>query len=395
MTATDSELGVTFINALMDGRIGSLRVQGSVIASIDQNPQRGDRIVDLRGDRLLPGLINAHDHLQLNNLPALEASKRYRHVKQWIDDIILRRRTDPDFEARVTVARDARLFIGGIKNLLGGATTVAHHDPLYPSLCLPDFPVAVLANYGWSHSLYIESEFDVSRACRATPDEWPWIIHAAEGLDEDAAAEFERLDSLSCIQANTVLVHGVALDQAQRRRLRRAQGALVWCPSSNLRLFGKTADVEELAAYGRVALGTDSRLSGSNDLLEELNLAGQSGRFDDAALESLVTSSSARILKLKDRGVLQVGLRADLLILPAAALLSNSTRADVRLIIVNGEARYGDADYAGAHSPQKPWTPIRVDGRRKVLLQRIAAQLSRLSATEEGLVLPDRIEQAA
>ena len=48
---------------------------------------------------------------------------------------------------------------------------------------------------------------------------WPWIIHAAEGLDDEAAAEFERLDALGCIGANTLIVHGVALDPAQRKRL--------------------------------------------------------------------------------------------------------------------------------------------------------------------------------
>ncbi len=60
-----------------DGNIGSLRIVGSRIAALDVDPQPEDLIVDLAGDRLLPGLINAHDHLQLNSLPALSRRGRY------------------------------------------------------------------------------------------------------------------------------------------------------------------------------------------------------------------------------------------------------------------------------------------------------------------------------
>ncbi len=70
------------------------------------------------GDRLLPGLINAHDHLQLNSLPDHETPKFYQHARDWIAEVDGRRRTDPQFEAGVFVARDERLLLGGLKNLL-------------------------------------------------------------------------------------------------------------------------------------------------------------------------------------------------------------------------------------------------------------------------------------
>lgn len=387
--------GVTFINARMNDTVGTLRVVGSKIAGVGQAPARDDHIVDLRGDRLLPGLINAHDHLQLNSLPALSFDKRYRNVKEWIGDINQRRQSDPEFEAQVAVAREARLWIGGIKNLLSGVTTVAHHDPLYPTLSEPQYPVAVVAKYGWSHSLYIDSPSQVNESYRATPGDWPWIIHAAEGIDEDAAAEFDCLDGLGCIGPNTVLVHGVALERAQHRRLHCAKAALIWCPASNIDLFGRTADIRNLLDCGRVALGTDSRLSGSRDLLEELWLAGRLGGLDEADLITLVSGASARILRLSDRGALRVGLRADLLILPAGARLSRVTRAEVGLVVLNGEARYGEAEHARAYSPTTSWISVQVDGKKKLLAPHIAARLSRLGVTEKGLVLADRIERAA
>jgi cytosine/adenosine deaminase-related metal-dependent hydrolase len=388
--------GLTFINAqLAGGDIGSLRIVDSRIAAIREAPQAGDRIVDLEGDRVLPGLINAHDHLQLNSMPPLEFGRQYLNVRDWIADINARRRSDPSFEAQVAVARDERLLIGGVKNLLSGVTTVAHHDPLYPFLSNIDCPTGIVAEYGWSHSLYIDGEEKVRNAYARTPFQWPWIIHAAEGVDEEAAGEFERLDALGCIGSKTLLVHGVALTHAQRKRLAAAAAGLIWCPSSNLRLFGKTAQVGDLIARGRVALGTDSRLSGARDLLDELRLAGEVGSLDDPTLESLVTRDSARLLRLADRGSLQVGSRADILILPPRSRLSKTTRSDVRLVLRGGNVRYGDKDCAQAVAPTAYLTEVRVDGKPKILDSRIATLLSRSSLHEGGVELPDVAWRAA
>jgi cytosine/adenosine deaminase-related metal-dependent hydrolase len=388
--------GVTFVNArLSGGEIGSLRIVGSRIAAYCEKARTGDRVMDLQGDRVLPGLINAHDHLHLNSLLPLESGKHYRNAHAWIMDVDARRKTDPAFEASARVSRDRRLAVGGMKNLLSGVTTVAHHDRLYPFLSNPGFPTQVIDTYGWAHSLYIDGEARVRDSYRRTPDAWPWIIHAAEGLDEAAAGEFERLDAMGCLRANTLIVHGIALDRAQRGRLERAAAGLLWCPSSNLRLFGKTADTAELIARGRVALGTDSRLSGGRDLLDELRVAAESSGLDDPTLESLVTGHSARLLRLSDRGTLKVGARADILILPAGTPLSGAVRADVRLVMVGGIVRYGDAHYACAAAPTSRWAQVRVDGKSKVLEAGLADLLADTGAREPGLEFTDPAWRAA
>src|SRR6185437_13136996 len=253
--------GITFVNADIGTGTTSLRVAGSRIVAMGAAAPAGDLVVDLCADRLLPGLINAHDHLHLNTLRPLEPPQRWQHVREWIAEINLRRRTDPAFESQIAVAKDDRLLIGGLKNLLSGVTTVAHHDTMYPFLSSERFPTGVLSDCGWSHSLYLDGDEQVRNAYRRTPPGRPWIIHLAEGVDAEAASEFDRLEALGCLGPNTLLVHGIALDRFRRVRLEAAAAGLIWCPSSNLRLFGSTAEVSELARHGRAILGTDSRLS--------------------------------------------------------------------------------------------------------------------------------------
>jgi cytosine/adenosine deaminase-related metal-dependent hydrolase len=389
-------MNITFINAqFAGGRVGSLRIRGARIAALDVDPEPADAVVDLDGERLLPGLINAHDHLQLNSLPEHETPKFYRHARDWIAEVDGRRRTDPQFEAGASVARDERLLFGGLKNLLSGVTTVAQHDPLYPFLTQAGYPISVVRDYGWSHSLYIDGEQSVAESYRATPAAWPWIVHAAEGQDQDAANEFERLEELGCLKPNTLLVHGIALDQAQRFRLDAAGSALIWCPSSNMRLFGRTAQVADLVSKDRVALGTDSRLSGAQDMLDELRIAANLSGMDDAALEGLVTHVGATLLRLPDRGALRPGLRADLLVLPAGTSLRDATRSAVRLVMIDGIARYGDAECVMRASAGAEWNRVLVDGVPKMLDGSLSRLLACASLSEPGLEIARLTGRAA
>jgi cytosine/adenosine deaminase-related metal-dependent hydrolase len=393
--ATSEGAPVTFVNAVLNGEAhASLRVQSARITGINVAPTRGDTVVDLHGDRLLPGLINAHDHLQFNNSPRLSYPVRYRNASEWIADVNARTDADVALKASVLASRTQRFLTGGLKNLLSGVTTVAHHDPCDPQLLRGSFPTRVVAAYGWAHSLFIDGEQRVRESYASTAPTHPWIIHAAEGVDATAAGEFARLRALGCIGGNTLLVHGLALDDAQRRELAEAGGALVWCPSSNLRLFGRSAEVAELLARGRVALGTDSRLTAEGDLLDELRVARECLDLDEPTLERIVTSDSARVLRLRGAGVLEPGAAADLVVLPAGTGLARLSRRDVRLVMLAGVARYGDSEYAARLAPAAEWTEVHVDGRLKSLQRRLALLLVRGQVNEPGVRLVSDMETA-
>lgn len=391
-----SPVTVSFVNA----RLGpaartSMRMCGTRIAAIGVQPTPGDIVVDAAGDRLLPGLINAHDHLQLNNFPRLKFRERHDNVGEWIADIDARRALDPGIADNAAIARDSRLRLGGIKNLLSGVTTVAHHDPLYPSLREDDFPCRVLADYGWSHSLALDGETKVRDSCRSTPGQQPWFIHAGEGVDAAAQAEFSQLERLDCVRRNSLFVHGVAFTAAERERL-AAQGAgLIWCPSSNLYLLGRTAECADLIARGRVALGSDSRLSGAGDLLTELGVARECIAMPEADLEALVTTVAASLLRLRDRGTLSAGAVADCVVLPDDVPLGAVRRADLRCVILDGVMRYGDADYAERLMTADDCVSVIVDGHAKILERTLADFLRNSRLQEPGVHVPTMEGKAA
>ena len=387
---------LTFINADMGPhRPDTLRVQAGRIIGLGSPAQREDVVVDLEGDRLLPGLINAHDHLQLNSFPTPDYGRHYRNAGEWITDLNARTDLAYVFDICKKIPRDRRLLQGGVKNLLSGVTTVAHHDPLYSLLSRPDFPTQVVQHYGWSHSLGIDGEERVQASFRSTRAEWPWIIHASEGVDEVGAAEFDVLEALGCLGENTVLVHGVALNDERRSRLAASGAGLVWCPTSNLCLFGETAEVAALARCGRVALGSDSRLTGSHNLLDELRVAAQVSDFDAQILESLVTDAGARLLGLGDRGVLRVGARADILVIPARRPLSTVRRSDLRMVMLGGRMRYGDREYASLLMPEDGQAEILMAGRAKVVDHELAVLLSAPDSPETEVEVLDRVESVA
>jgi cytosine/adenosine deaminase-related metal-dependent hydrolase len=386
--------GCTFVNARIGAGESSLRIEGGCIRALAATPHPTDTVVDLRGDRLLPGLINAHDHLQLNNFPQLRYRDVHKNVAQWIADIDVRRTTDPAIAEPARVPRDLRLRLGGLKNLLSGVTTVAHHDPWYPVLGADDFPCRVLPDYGWAHSLALDGEIKVRDSFQACAGR-SWFIHAGEGVDAAAAREFATLEDLGCIASNTLLIHGVAFTAVERGRLAARGAGLIWCPSSNYFLFGETADCADLIRAGRVALGSDSRLSGAGDLLDELAVARERRGVAEHDLESMVTSGAARLLGLHDRGELRAGTLADCVILPRTSRLSTAGRAQVRCVMVGGLMRYGDEDLAQVLMPPEQRVPVVVDGRPKVLERTIAEFLRASPLQERGVRLAESRGKAA
>ena len=384
---------ISFVNACVVGPGGaiaeSIRVRGARVRDIGGTVQRGDVTIDLDGAVVFPGLINAHDHLELNSFPRLKWRDRHVNVREWIADFQPRFASDERLAAARPDTLASRVWVGGLKNLLSGVTTVCHHNPLHRPLQTA-FPVRVVQRFGLSHSLQIDG-VRVAEAYRGTPDDWPWVIHASEGIDDEAREEVTALDRMGCLGSNTVLVHGVAIDEERAAVVLSRGGSLVWCPTSNAFLFGRTADVAPFDRAGRLAIGSDSRLSGEGDLLDELRAARATGQAPVESLYRAVTSNAARMLRQPQAGTLEAGARADLTIIRRLGndpfdSLTAAHRRDVRLTMIDGAPLVADAALEGVFSARREgFRRVRVDDEPRLLARWIADRAAAVGASEPGL----------
>ena len=353
--------------------------------------------VDLRDHLIFPGLINAHEHLHVNSVPPLKTGAPFPNSYAWIA-AFQAHFEEPAVIAALQVPKELRLRHGALKNLLAGTTFVVHHDPWHPALDATNFPVALLRDYGWSYALgWPGYGPPVQQSFAATPTDQPWLIHLAEGTDATAQAELAQLDQLRCLAANSVLVHGVGLREQDIDRVIASDAAVVWCPSSNRALLGRSLDPRRLCAAGRLALGSDSRLSGARDLLDEMRGIAARGELSPAQLLGLVTTQAARILRLPSRGSLAPGMPADLVIVEdrggEARSLVEIERSQIRAVVRDGVPRIADPDFAEWFAATgMAAVPVMLDGKPKLLAGPLAEPA--LIALEPGLeLIADRNER--
>ncbi len=322
---------------------GDLRIRNGIIHELGEGlaVAKREQTIHFENHYLYPGLINAHDHLEMNLYPRL-GHPPYRNYKQWGQDIYKPKESPIREIEKVDI--DDRLLWGGLKNLISGVTTVAHHNPWKRILASKDFPVRVLNNLGWSHSLAFGKTLrkDFLKKPGA-----PYVIHAAEGVDALAFEEIRQLDHLGVLQANTVLIHAIALTQTDIDLLTGRKCSVVWCPASNKFLFQKTADIQALKKVAPVALGSDSTLTGSATLLDEMRYARHTGLTTAQEIFEMVTNIPSRVFQLPALNVSE-GAIADLMIAPVLhedyfESLIQTESSHIEAVFINGQPYYGDA----------------------------------------------------
>jgi cytosine/adenosine deaminase-related metal-dependent hydrolase/SAM-dependent methyltransferase len=362
--------------AIEDGRIALLESKSPAAPTLGNYNKHA---VDLRGFLLLPGLVNSHDHLEFALFPRLGAGG-YRNYVEWANDI--HRPEDSPVREHRAIGKSTRLWWGGIRNLLCGVTTVCHHNPYVEEVFDNAFAVRVVRDFSWAHSIAIDR--DLVQKQKAGPPDRPFILHLAEGVDAESAAEIFHLAGQRALNDRSVVVHGLALDELGLSLLRSVNAALIWCPTSNVFLFGRTHDRKTLKTVSRLALGNDSPLTAAGDLLDEIRFAFETVGVGVDDLYTQVTAGAADVLRLKaGEGTVRIGSLADFIAVrddgrtPAHRLASMSHR-DVEFVVIGGRVQLASTAIV-ARLPRLVTTglrPLDIDGE----IRWIRAPLNRLFA---------------
>jgi aminodeoxyfutalosine deaminase len=344
---------------------------------------------------LLPGLVNAHTHLELSwlrdRVPPANA------LTSWVKQLILARggavehADDPVvLEAAAAAAREAletgTVAIGDISNSLASVSVLAeaglHAVVFHELLGFKETSGALIertavaraaaqqrsgakvrlslaphAPYSVSPELFKAVREAVSASAESrtsvhvgeSPEEmellstgtgeWArmlrWIGAWRDDWIPPASGPVEYLDGLGVIDDRTLVVHGVQLSDASLGLLRERGATLVTCPRSNQWVGVGVPPIERFYRAGvPVAVGTDSLASVADlNLFEELKVMRWLGPAVPARclLES-ATLVGARALGLQDElGSLTPGKRADVVQVEVPARVT-----DVEEYLVSG-----------------------------------------------------------
>jgi len=303
-----------------------------------------------RGGWLVPGLVNAHLHLELSWLAGRVAA-RAAGFGEWAGRLIEARRAghapDEDRLAAVTAARamaaGGTVAVGDVSN--GGWTSGPLGDAGLSGVVFvevlglaqevqgermaraaePAHAEGSVVVRPAPHAVYSTPPALLVAACGARGGA-PAAIHVGESPGEEAFLHGEGpivafvdglgldwrwwdlprcspiawLDRLGVLGPDLLLVHGVHLSAADIALVRTSGAPLCLCPRSNLHIGGQLPDVPALLAAGiPLALGTDSLASCADlDVLGEVRTLH--GAFPAVPIETWLraaTEGGARALR--------------------------------------------------------------------------------------------------
>ncbi len=357
-------------------------VRGNKIASISEKIITASGItLPLEEHILLPALINSHDHLVGTWYPKL-GYPPYNNWYKWDVDF---KKSDLFQERKQVSTRDLYL-LGSYKQIFAGVTTVSDHifhefNTPYISIC----PIRVLEDYTLVHavsSFALQWGDGIVEEHTKANGVLPFILHINEGFDEETRGSLKKLHSLGALTNVSVLVHGISFDEEDIRLIAQQKANVIWCPDSNHYMYNSTTNIKGLLEAGiNVGLGTDSCITGSINLLEEISYAKKlyyelyQEDISDKTLVEMVTINASRALQINSKlGSIEENKLADLLIIPHLAenpytSVTKAKPEDITLLLKAGHPLFGDLElWDILKLSSSNYTQIKIKGHNKFII---------------------------
>lgn len=352
-------------------RNGRVAIEGDRIAWVGPPGAPGEPggpLLELGPGVILPGLINAHCHLELSYLQGRLSIPR--PFVPWVRDLVAARGAESPNVLRAGVERGVRqLLDAGTVGVGDASNELAHLDLLAASglhavvfheligwdpgraeailaaarariadlpADLPSKGVAVRLAAHAPHSvspallgrLGAQADFGAlhlaespaeSRFLRDGDEEWSGFLRergfGGVGFEAAGVSPVQYVESLGILRAGLLAVHCVQTDAADHATLARHGVSVVVCPRSNRNLEVGRAPVPELLAAGvRLCLGTDSLASaGTLNVMDDVRALRQAfPQLPAAVLVRMATLEGATALGLAELGSIEPGKLAAL-----------------------------------------------------------------------------------
>ncbi|MBS3740823.1 MAG: amidohydrolase family protein [Candidatus Cloacimonetes bacterium] len=311
-----------------------------------------------------PGLINIHDHLADNWLPRIGADRPYKNKSEWIKELresesLLERKEvwQPEDYSDLTENNAMELaLLGMYKNIFSGVVIIMDHVPLQKKAYYDNFFINVISDYQQGHSVSLKNWWggkSLESEYEQTDGNYPFVIHVAEGSDSTTKNEFDTLRELGLLKKNVLMAQATNLTDKELEEVAEVGASIAWSPASNNFLLEKSFNYQRAKQLGiNICLGTDSTLSGSLNILDEIRFVRENyPEISKREIFKMVTENPAKALMLKDyNGKIEADKQANLLITkkksddPFENLLKVNTE-DIELLLYRGIPITGLVEY--------------------------------------------------
>ena len=367
-------------------------INSGKIESINKGEAAVELALNCENGVMLPGLINSHDHLLGTYFPKVGFGP-YPNWLPWDNDL----KSAPVYRERQQIENRDLYLLGAFRNLVSGVTTVSDHIPHFVAEPYYDLlPLKAIRGYALAHSIAsfalawgdgVDIEYK-----KAMDGDLPFITHIAEGFDDETVNDLTTLEKKGGLGSHSVLVHGIAFSESDMKKIKQAGASVVWCADSNYFMFEKTTNIKMLLDMGiNVCIGTDSPMSGGENILYEMKFAKALYKktygkdLSDENIIKMATVNPHKAFRLKNTGIIKENWIADIVVFkdkggtPASSAVNAELR-DVQLVVIDGKPVYGDETNKTIFDDLKiEYQHITMQGVKKVIAGDLTGLLNRIN----------------